>query len=443
MPAAWAMNIGPTGASLGTVTIATDGTITLAAHGLADGDAVAFDTLTGGAVGAIEEGEAYYVRNKTTDTLQVSGSRGGALLTFADTGGAAIYSANPGYPAETLRQLDSHLMFHGSANRLGARQGVRPGGGDPISVSGTTWTVETHTGTVEPAETTTQGPYSYVCLETTGDLDPADVSNTRIDALDLLIEDDDADATSFRRARVVYTAGTASGTPAAPTALDNALRLGTITVPAAGSAEVDTLAPWTVASGGVLPVRDETERPTTGRYPGMVIYQIDTDTLLVWDGSTWAELASQANNDYVSAMTSGTQSAVGWNVYSPTVTGGGSATFSARTGRWKRTAPQCVDFIVFLEVSSAGSGTDNVQVDMPTDINRATRQTAQLSIEGAAGGGGSLRSGYAVSLTSQAGPTWDRLRFADGVDSHLDNLTGAALASGMLISIQGFYQEET
>lgn len=284
------MNIGPTDTSLGTVTIATDGTITLTAHGLSDGDAVAFDTLTDGADGVIEEGEAYYVRNSTTDTFQVSGSRGGPILTFAATGGAAVYSAAPAYPAETLRQIASHHAFHGSANRLGAREGVRPGAGDPISVSGTTWKVETHTGTVEPAGTVTQGPYDYVCLEDTGSLDPADASNDRLDALDLKIEDDDADASGYRRARIIYTAGTASGTPAAPAAVDSALRLGTISVPASGGDDpsVSTTAPWTVASGGILPVTDENGLPTTGRYPGMTAWDQTLKILRVWDGSNWA-----------------------------------------------------------------------------------------------------------------------------------------------------------
>lgn len=300
------MNIGPTSTSLGTATIATDGTITLTAHGLADGDAVAFDTLTGGADGVIAENEAYYVRNKTDDTFQVSGSRGGVIVTFTSAGGAAVYSANPGYPAETLRQINSHLMFHGSTNRLGARQGVRPGAGDPISVSGTTWKVETHTGTVEPAETSTQGPYDYVCLEETGTLTAADASNGRLDALDLLIEDDDADATGFRRARVVYTAGTASGTPTAPTALNNALRLGTILVPASGGDDpsVDDLALWTVASGGVLPVRDDDELPTTGLYTGMTAYNLDTEALIVYDGMDWVPIAS--SDTYASIRRLGT-----------------------------------------------------------------------------------------------------------------------------------------
>jgi hypothetical protein len=349
----------------------------------------------------------------------------------------------PEYNAQELRRLNAIHLHPASADRFGARSGVRPHSGDAVTVSGTTWTQHDLTAVVYPGLTAISGPYVVEKLEESGSLDPADGSNPRIDALDLQVRDDDEDASGARDVRVAYVPGTPASSPLAPPLTDSSLRLATIFVPAGGSPSpsVQTLAPWVVAAGGVLPARGASELPDAGQYEGMVAYRQDTDELQVWNGSGWVGLASPTNNAYVTAMTDAGQ-AFGWNVYQPTVSGGGSATFSVRDGRWKRLAPLTVHFIVDILVSTAGSGTSNVQVTAPTGINRATRQTALVAVEGAAGGGGGNRAGYAVSFTGGSGSTWDRIRIPDGVDSHLDNLTGAMLASGMQITIQGTYQEE-
>ena len=137
------------------------------------------------------------------------------------------------------------------------------------------------------------------------------------------------------------------------------------------------------------------------------------------------------------------QPTTGWTIYEPTVTNAGSATFSTRTGRWRRIGFLTVHHIIFLVVSGDGSGSSTVQVDAPIPINRATRQTCIMSIEGASGGGGGNRLGYAISFIGGSPlERWDRLRFPDGADSHLDNMVGSDLVSGMIITIQGTYQEE-
>lgn len=278
---------------VGAATItAADDLITIAAHGLADGDMVMVDTLTGGADGPLIEDAVYFVREQTTDTFRVSGSKGGALIEFDSDGTANVKVAVPSYSAEELRQIGAVNLFHGAAEAVGARQGVRPGSGDPLSVSGTTWTVHTHTGVVNPAQTSTQGPYPYTQLETSGSLDPAHSSLDRIDGFDLLIEDDDVDASGFRRSRVVPVTGTpGSGEPAVTT---GALRLGTILVPSGGSPSptVASLAVWTGSSCSVLPVRDDTERPSAGRYEMLLVGREDTGALEAWHDNSWTVLAA-------------------------------------------------------------------------------------------------------------------------------------------------------
>jgi len=199
---------------------------------------------------------------------------------------------SPAYSAQELRRIAAMHLFPGVSDRFGARAGVRPTGLDIVSASGTTWTQHDLTAVVYPGLTSISGPYVVEAAEESGSFDPADGSNDRIDALDLLVEDDDEDASGERQVTVVYVAGTPSGSPAAPAVTTNALRLGTFLVSAGGSPSPSVLsqAQWTVASGGVLPIRDTTERPAAGRYEGMLAYRADVGVLEVWDGAAWQPL---------------------------------------------------------------------------------------------------------------------------------------------------------
>lgn len=288
---AWAINVGQTIAiGSATITAATD-TLTIASHGLADGDLIAFDTLTGGADGPLEEQVTYYVRNVAGDDLQVSGSRGGNPVAFDTDGTAEAYTSVPSYTAEEQRQLGSHHLAHGSSERLGAREGVRPGAGNPVIVTGGQWRARAHTGVVDPGESSTQGPYTYV-QELTA-LEPvaaADGSNARIDGVDIQINDDDADGSGGRGPQLHYVTGTPAGSPVPPQVTERSLRLAEITVPAGDTAgaTVTRPAPYTVASGGVLPIRGTSERPTQGLYAGYTTFRMDVGAHEYWTGDAWA-----------------------------------------------------------------------------------------------------------------------------------------------------------
>jgi hypothetical protein len=280
------------GDSVGTATIATDGTFTIVAHGLNDGQPVEVDTLTGGAAAVLREDTTYFVVNSATDTFDLVSALGDEIITFGSASGADVYTRVPYYSAIELRRVDSTLLYAGHADEFGARQGVRPHSTAPVTLAGTTWTVENLTAVVYPGLTSLSGPYRVQHPSESGSLDPADGTNDRIDALDLQIQDDDEDASGFRRARVVYVAGTPAGSPDAPAVTANSLRLATILVGSGGTPApaISTLAQYTVASGGVLPVRDNTEGPDAGRYHGMVRYRRDDDVMEVWDGSAWAPI---------------------------------------------------------------------------------------------------------------------------------------------------------
>lgn len=285
------MNVGGV-TVVGTATItAADDLLTITAHGLADGDLVMIDTLTGGGA-ELREGSTYVVRSPTADTFRLSTPSGAELWDFDSDGSARVLSAVPSYAAVDLRRINAINLHPGSADRLGAREGVRPHSSDPVTVASTTYTVAEGVAVVYPAQTTTSGPYPVTYDATSASLDPADGTNPRLDGIDLQVQDDDEDGSGQRRVQIVYVPGTPASSPAAPAVTANSLRLATILVPAGGTPapSVDSLAQYALGAATV-PVRDTSERPSSP-YHGMKVYRQDTDTEEVWDGSAWLTLAS-------------------------------------------------------------------------------------------------------------------------------------------------------
>lgn len=79
------------GAAVGTAVIeADDETFTIAAHGMANGQAVSLSTLTGGAVGVVKENQTYYVVQTATNTFKLALKPGGTAIAFATDGGAVV-----------------------------------------------------------------------------------------------------------------------------------------------------------------------------------------------------------------------------------------------------------------------------------------------------------------------------------------------------------------
>ena len=97
--AATATNVSDKGTLVGNggVTIATNGTMTEATHGLIVGDAVVARALGTGAIGVLDEDQLYYVLTAPDANTFTIGTRplsaGGTTITFAGTGTADFYKA--------------------------------------------------------------------------------------------------------------------------------------------------------------------------------------------------------------------------------------------------------------------------------------------------------------------------------------------------------------
>lgn len=126
-----------------------------------------------------------------------------------------------------------------------------------------------------------------------------------------------------------------------------------------------------------------------------------------------------------------TYSANTFGTYVPTVGGGGSVTWTTRTG-WFMKIGKMVFFNAYLVVNTAGSGGAFVSVDAPSSIERTDRQVVTMGGEALAAG---FTSGHAVSFTGGTGATFDRLR------GSTTNIVGSDLVSGAIITLQGWYRE--
>lgn len=128
-----------------------------------------------------------------------------------------------------------------------------------------------------------------------------------------------------------------------------------------------------------------------------------------------------------------TVGATTWTTFTPTIGGGGSVTWSDRTGYYYKLG-KMVAVVIFLTVNTAGSGVTPVSVDMPSNVDRSCRQVMLAHCDNV--GSGFSGSSSLVAFISGLGPTFDRLRTYNN-----QNISGDDLAAGATIAIQGWYRE--
>lgn len=128
-----------------------------------------------------------------------------------------------------------------------------------------------------------------------------------------------------------------------------------------------------------------------------------------------------------------TVGATTWTTFTPTIGGGGSVTWSDRTGYYYKLG-KMVAVVIFLTVNTVGSGVTPVSVDMPSNVDRSCRQVMLAHCDNV--GSGFSGSSSLVAFISGLGPTFDRLRTYNN-----QNISGDDLAAGATIAIQGWYRE--
>jgi hypothetical protein len=279
---------------------AADDTLTITGHGLVNGQTVVTSGATGGAVGVLVEDAPYFVASATTDTFQLRPSPGGVPMAFATDGTVSVDVAEAVYDAQSLRQAMGGLLYKArpttpGSGRYNARWGVLQNAStSEVTVSGLTVSVGNLNCVIQTDGSAVRGPYIMAISAADHVLATADPSLGRIDTLIAEVLDDAADGSGDLipgRTRVIT--GTPAGSPSAPATPTGALLLAHLTVPAGStSATLDYNAPFTVAVGGILPVRNAAELPASVLREGMYADNAETNTLMRYSGSTWQGIAS-------------------------------------------------------------------------------------------------------------------------------------------------------
>jgi hypothetical protein len=139
-----------------------------------------------------------------------------------------------------------------------------------------------------------------------------------------------------------------------------------------------------------------------------------------------------------------------WTTYTPTISNGGAATYTTRTGRWMLVGEKACAVKIRFIIGTAGSGSGILAVGLPFTPNRSGMpQILPLHYESSAGPDANYRLwGDAMVLESGSGAFFDRLYVANGNDLtnpdgdewQFQGINGSDLPAGSRWLIQGVYE---
>lgn len=209
------------------------------------------------------------------------------------------------YSARLDRITLGALLTPRSTTAVSPRPGVLPGRNTSEELAVHQRATPDMWVTVDPGQCVVQaaasGGGAYFCTNDAGydvQLAAAHASLPRKDLIVARLWDAIDDTGSANEWTLEPVTGTAAASPAAPTVPSNALNLYEVTVAANATAITNANLTdrriRTVARGGVLPVTS-TMLPTSP-YPGMVVYAIDTDTVMIWSGTAWRRFLTESYN---------------------------------------------------------------------------------------------------------------------------------------------------
>lgn len=313
----------------------------------------------------------------------------------------------PSYTAKNARQAQAPIYGAGNGAVFSGRSGWRVGTPSTVvSVTSTTWTLNPAACMIAPAASLYQGMYGWASdAVITGAVTAADATNPRIDILYIQVNDSSAgDGSGLLSAPASYLAGTAAGTPVAPTLPARSLLVATISVPksGAGSPTVTLNQQYFVTSGSPLPVVSQADRDTLTPYPGMQVIRLDANYRTeTYSGSAWFYIG-QTWNFFRSTGSDSTFNTANTSLVNGTIT-------AAPAGNYRIDAQACLYASGGPAVGHIFSKAGSTQLNRRWDVTDASHPTSPYGFQMYRHGGGDLvvSCGYNVSsgtaiVTAQA-----------------------------------------
>jgi len=228
---------------------------------------------------------------------------------------ADAVGGTPAYSGRGLRQLHAPFLSGATTARpFGALSGVRPGTSPAtVTATSTTWRCGLHAGVLDVQPAVEAGAYTYAVDEVvSGDLAPADASNSRIDRVYVQLTDPaEANGSQAVPPTVVvrYVQGAAGAVPVAPALPVRSMSLARITVPKQGGGAPTVVweARGVPAAGGVVEyltraMLDE-DRPPVGTLGRVVATNSIFEYLGLSGGQpVWVHVAGRPDTSAMTAI---------------------------------------------------------------------------------------------------------------------------------------------
>jgi hypothetical protein len=236
--------------------------------------------------------------------------------------GLYVYGNNAGLTTPThARQAMAGMLYRPDA--LTARSGILFGGSNTsLFVAGTaSMTVTVTSGSAVITRSAANGSY-ILTNPSTVTLDVATWAGARTDLIYIQHKDyalDGADGALI--AIATGSTGTPTTAPSVPTgaiALATVYMPSTVTATNSGSVVITQLAPYVATAGGIVPVRNTTERDAQTWKIGDVIFNINDVLYYQYSGSAWSVFAPPVYVD--AAFLSATTTVSTTNAYTATAT---------------------------------------------------------------------------------------------------------------------------
>lgn len=275
----------------------------------------------------------------------------------------------PAYTAQQFRQAVTGLMYGGLTGPLAAQSGAFLGHAPTLSTTTTTASIGGGCFVVSPGFTTTQSAYLVSSDATTSvGIAAASATTARTDYIDLQVSDTAIDSSGARSAQFVYVQGS-NTTGAGGPLTARSYRAIVINVPISGggSPTIALNPQFAVASGGILPVANATQRDAliTAPASGMACYLQDVATVQIYNGTSWLSASAVRGGRQFIGTRAGTSDAFS-----------SGSVVTLLTATLPSTAPAGAYIVTsILDITSTVTTSGNLRILDPSSTNLSADKT--------------------------------------------------------------------